>query len=134
MGFGQFLAAPEVKMTIVTYRDIFQNSALEVSRFDEKYEELSAIIKLDPKDISKLAIKEGETVIVKSGAEKIVVKAQVSGYEETHEGVAYMVNSPWSNALISDATDGTGVPNFKNFQVMVQSAKGEKVTGIKDIF
>ncbi len=134
MGFGQFLAAPELKLTIVTYRDIFQNSALEVSRFDEKYEELSAIIKLDPNDISKLVIKDGETVTVKSGAEKVVVKAQISGYEEKHEGVAYMVNSPWSNALISDNTHGTGVPSFKNFEVVVQSAKGEKVTGIKEIF
>jgi formylmethanofuran dehydrogenase subunit D len=134
MGFGQFLAAPEVKLTIVTYRDVFQNSALEASRFDEKYEQLSAIIVIDPKDLSKLAVKNGETVIVKSGAEKIVVKAQVSDYEQAHEGVAYMVNSPWSNALVSDTTNGTGVPNFKNFQATVQNAKGEKVTGIKDIF
>ncbi|WP_406662081.1 molybdopterin dinucleotide binding domain-containing protein [Methanolobus sp. ZRKC3] len=134
MGFGQFLAAPEVKLTIVTYRDVFQNSALEASRFDEEYEQLSAVIKLDPKDFSKLSIKDGETVIVKNGAEKVVVTAQASGYEEAHEGVAYMVNSPWSNALVSDETNGTGVPKFKNFKAVVLSAKGEKVTGIKDIF
>ena len=134
MGFGQFLAAPEFKFTIVTYMNIFQNTALEVSRFDEKYEELSAVIKLDPKDISKLAIKDGETVMVKNSSGKVIVTAKASDYEEAHEGVAYMVNSPWSNALISDDTDGTGVPKFKNFEATVTSAKGEKVTGKKEIF
>ncbi|MEZ5335124.1 MAG: molybdopterin dinucleotide binding domain-containing protein [Methanolobus sp.] len=100
----------------------------------EEYEQLSAIIKLDPKDISKLSIKEKETVIVKNSYGKVVVKAEKSGYEEAHAGIAYMVNGPWSNALVPDETGGTGVPKFKNFEATVQGSKGEKVTGIKDIF
>ncbi|WP_292469597.1 molybdopterin dinucleotide binding domain-containing protein [Methanolobus sp.] len=131
MGFGQFLAAPEIKLKIVTYRDVFQNTAQESSRFGEEYEKLSAVIKLDLKDISKLTIKEGDTVIVKNGFGKVVVKAQKSGYEEAHPGIAYMVNSPWSNVLVPDETGGSGVPKFKNFEVTVQGAKGEKVTGIR---
>ena len=134
MGFGQFLAAPEIKLKIVTYRDVFQNTAQESSRFGEEYEKLSAVIKLDMKDISKLSIKEKETVIVKNSYGKVVVTAQKSGYEEDHPGIAYMINSPWSNALVPDETGGTGVPKFKDFDVTVQGAKGEKVTGIRDIF
>ncbi|WP_406670014.1 molybdopterin dinucleotide binding domain-containing protein [Methanolobus sp. ZRKC4] len=134
MGFGQFLASPELKLKVITYRDVFQDSAKESSRFGEEYERLSAIIRLDPKDISKLAIKEGETVIVKNNFGKVVVKAQRSVYEEEHPGIAYMVNSPWSNALVPDETGGTGVPKFKEFEATAQGAKSEKVTGIKDIF
>ncbi|MDI3486544.1 MAG: hypothetical protein PWQ50_1764, partial [Methanolobus sp.] len=33
MGFGQFLAAPEIKLKVITYRDVFQNTAQETSRF-----------------------------------------------------------------------------------------------------
>lgn len=134
MGFGQFLAAPEIKLKIITYRNVFQNTAQETSRFGEDYEKLSAVIKLDPKDIVKLSIKDGETVIVKNTSGKVVVTAQSSGYEEAHPGIAYMVNSPWSNALVPDETGGTGVPKFKDFEATVQGAKGEKVTGIKEIF
>ncbi|MDY0387750.1 MAG: molybdopterin dinucleotide binding domain-containing protein [Methanolobus sp.] len=134
MGFGQFLAAPEIKLKISTYRDVFQNTAQESSRFGEEYEDLSAIIKLDPKDISKLSIKEGDTVIVKNAFGKVVVVARRSEYEEGHPGIAYMVNSPWSNALVPEETGGTGVPKFKNFEVTAQGAKSEKVTGIKEIF
>ncbi|MBN2111264.1 MAG: formylmethanofuran dehydrogenase [Methanosarcinaceae archaeon] len=134
MGFGQFLAAPEIKLKLITYRDVFQDSAKESSRFGEEYEKLSAVIRLDPKDISKLAIKEGDTVFVKNGSGKVIVKAMKSGYEEPHPGIAYMVNGPWSNALVPDDTGGTGVPKFKDIEATVQSAKGGKVTGILDIF
>jgi formylmethanofuran dehydrogenase subunit D len=134
MGFGQFLAAPEIKLKIVTYRDVFQNTAQESSRFGQEYEKLSAVIKLDLKDISKLSIKENDTVIVKNSYGKVVVTVQKSEYDEAHPGIAYMVNSPWSNALVPDATGGTGVPKFKDFEATVQGAKGEKVTGIREIF
>ena len=134
MGFGQFLESPELKLKVITYRDVFQDSAKESSRFGEEYKELSAIILLDPKDIAKLAIKEDATVFVKNGFGKVVVKAHKSGYEQPHPGVAFMVNGPWSNALVPDETDGTGVPNFKDFEAIVQGAKDEKVTGIREIF
>lgn len=133
MGFGQFLAAPEVKLRIVTYRDIFQDSAKVASLFGEDYEKLSAVIKLDQKDISKLAIKEGDTLMLKNGFGKVVVKAQGSGYERPHPGTAYMVNSPWSNTLVPEDSGGTGVPEFKDFEVLASSAKGAKVTGIREI-
>ena len=63
-----------------------------------------------------------------------IVKALKSGYEQPHPGIAYMLNCPWSNALVPDETDGTGIPKFKDFEANVQGAKGEKVTGIRDIF
>jgi formylmethanofuran dehydrogenase subunit D len=133
MGFGQFLSAPEAKLRIVTYRDIFQDSAKVSSLFGEDYEKLSAVIRLDPKDISKLAIKEGDTLLLKNSLGKVVVKALSSGYEKSHSGTAYMVNSPWSNALVPEDTGGTGVPEFKDFEVLASSAKGAKITGIREI-
>ncbi len=134
MGFGQFLSSPEIKLKVVTFRDVFQNTAQESSRFGEDYCKLSAVIKLDPKDIVKLSIKEGETVIVKNKSGKVVVKAEGSESEESHTGIAYMVNSPWSNALVPDETGGSGVPSFKDFEVSVQGAKGERITSLRDIF
>ncbi len=134
MGFGDFLTLPEIKLRVVTCRNVFQNTAQETSRFGEDYERLSAVIMLDPKDITRLSIKDGETVALRNGHGKVVVKAQRSGQEDAHSGIAYMLNSPWSNALVPVPDTGKGVPKYKDFEVTVQGSKGEKVTGIKQLF
>jgi formylmethanofuran dehydrogenase subunit D len=128
MDFGSFLATPEIKVKIVTYRDIFQDKAMIENRFGEEYRNHSAVIKLDPADLKQLSVKKGDTVILKNSFGRIVVKAEESGYEPAHRGIAYMPKSPWSNMLVSDETGGTGVPKFKDISVTVTSAKGEKVT------
>ncbi|WP_292381863.1 molybdopterin dinucleotide binding domain-containing protein [Methanosarcina sp. UBA289] len=128
MDFGSFLAAPEIKVKVITYRDIFQDKAMLENRFGEEYRNLSAVIKLDPADLKQLSVKKGETVILKNSFGRVVVKAEESGYETPHKGIAYMPKSPWSNMLVSDETGGTGVPKFKDISVTVTSAKGENVT------
>ena len=132
MGFGQFLAAPEQKITIVTYRDIFQSAVMEKGRFSEEYLKLSAVIKMDAADIKKLGVKDGDTVIAKNDSGKVVIRVESSGYDASHPGIAYMPNSPWSNTLVSADTGGSGVPRYKRIEVVVSSAKGDGVTAIDD--
>lgn len=127
MGFGQFLAAPEHDIKIVTHRDIFQNTALESSRGGEEYLNRSAVIKMDENDMKKMGFKDKGHVVLKNSFARIVVSVQPSEYEEAHEGIAYMTNSPWSNALVS-ADDGTGVPKFKMITATISDAKDEKIT------
>ena len=131
MDFGSFLSAPELKLKIVTYRDIFQNKALIEDRFGEEYIAKSALIKLDSVDLKNLSLKKGETVILKNSFGKVVVKAEASDSETPHRGIAYMPNSPWSNRLVSAETGGTGVPRFKEIEATVVSAKGEKITELE---
>jgi len=131
MDFGSFLATPEIKVKIITYRDIFQDKAMIENRFGEEYKDHSAVIKLDPADFKQLNVKKGDTVILKNSYGKIVVKAEESGSEIPHRGIAYMPKGPWANMLVSDETGGTGVPKFKDISVTVTSAKGEKVTDIQ---
>jgi len=128
MDFGSFLATPEIKVKVITYRDIFQDKAMLENRFGNEYKDLSAVIKLDHADLKQLDVKKGDTVILKNSFGRVVVKAMESGYETPHKGIAYMPKSPWSNMLVSDETGGTGVPKFKDISVTVSSAKGEKVT------
>ncbi|MGP8336769.1 MAG: molybdopterin dinucleotide binding domain-containing protein, partial [Methanosarcinaceae archaeon] len=113
MEFGAFLATPEYKVTIVTYRDIFQSAMMEEGRFSEEYTKLSAVIKMDAADIKKLGVNERDTVVVKNDCGKIVIRVESSGHDSSHKGFAYMPNSPWSNALVSADTGGSGVPRYK---------------------
>jgi formylmethanofuran dehydrogenase subunit D len=130
MDFGSFLATPEIKVKVITYRDIFQDKAMIENRFGEDYRNLSAVIKLDPTDLKQLDVKKGDTVILKNSFGRVVVRAEESGYETPHRGIAYMPNSPLPNMLVSDETGGKGVPRFNDISVTVTSAKGEKVTEI----
>lgn len=131
MDFGSFLATPEIKVKVITYRDIFQDKAMIENRFGEEYRNLSAVIKLDPVDLKQLNVKKGDTVILKNSFGRIVIKVDESGYETSHRGIAYMPKSPWSNMLVSDETGGIGIPKFKDISVTITSAKGEKITEIE---
>ena len=131
MDFGSFLATPEIKVKVITYRDIFQDKAMIENRFGEEYRNLSAVIKLDSVDLKQLNVKKGDTVILKNSFGRIVVKVDESGYETPHRGIAYIPKSPWSNMLVSDETGGTGIPKFKDISVTITSAKGEKITEIE---
>jgi formylmethanofuran dehydrogenase subunit D len=128
MDFGSFLSAPEIKVKIFTFKDIFQNRAMVEDRFGEDYITHSALIVLDKNDFRQLSIKKGDTVIVKNSSGKTVVKAEESSLEAPHKGIAYMPKGPWSNMLVSDETGGTGIPKFKDITATVTTAKGEKVT------
>ena len=128
MELGKFVTAPEYRLMVVTYRDIFQSAALENSCFGEEYRKLSAVIRMDSRDIKKMGIIEGGTLVVKNSCGKVVVRVEKSGYDVPHQGVAYMPNSPWSNALVSADTGGTGVPKCKIIEVMVSDARGESIT------
>lgn len=134
MDFGSFLTFPEIKVKIITCRDIFQEKAMIENHFGEDYINHSAVIKLDPADLKQLNVKKGDTVIVKNSFGRIVVKAEESGYETPHRGIAFMPKSPWPNMLVSHETGGMGVPRFKDISANVTSAKGEKITEMESLF
>lgn len=133
MGFENFLTTPEHDIKIITYRDIFQSEALEKSLFGDEYKNLSAVIKMDSKDMEKIGLKDGNTVFLKNKYGKVIVRVKESGYEVSHKGFAYMPNSPWSNALVSDDTGNTGVPSYKMIKASLSDAKGSDVTDIEDL-
>jgi len=38
-------------------------------------------------------------------------------------GIAFMVNSPWSNALVSGETGGKGIPEFKDIKAKISLSR-----------
>ena len=132
MGFGQFISKPELEILIVTHRDIFQNSTLEASRFSEEYADQSALIVLTTSDMKKLQVEKNGDVLLKNKWGKVVAKVVESKEEEEHNGVGFMLNSPWSNALVSPETNGTGVPEFKKIKATISSTE-EKDMGVHPV-
>lgn len=98
MEFGEFLAAPECGVTIVTYPDIFRTEAgLRHGKFSREYQELSAVIVLDSGDMAKIGVNDGDLVEIKSDAGAVVVRAKES--EKEHPRIGYMPEGAWANVL-----------------------------------
>ncbi len=124
---GKFLKNPEYDIRITTYRDIFQIEALERDRFGEEYRKLSACIMVSKNDLGKMGLKAGDRVRVFNNYGSIVVEVKETKRDEPGS-LAFMVNSPWSNALVSDDTVGKGIPEFKNISAKVSLVKDEVTT------
>ena len=98
MEFGEFLAAPECGVVVVTYPDIFQTEAgLKHGKFSREYQELSAVIVLDSGDMAKIGVKDGDLVEIKSEVGVVVVRAK--GSEKEHPGIGYMPEGAWAYIL-----------------------------------
>ena len=122
----------EAVVTVVTFRDIFQYEAEKKSRYSEDYRKLSAQIILDKQDMAGLGVKDGQNVLVKNDVGSVVVAVKTSE-DDPHPGLAFMVNSPWSNQLVSDDVCTASIPGFKRISAQV-SPSGENVTQISELF
>ena len=120
-----------VELKIVCFEDIFQYEAREKSRFSDEYRQLSALILLDKQDMASLGVKDGDKVLVENEINKIVVAAKTSD-DEPHAGLAFMINSVWSNQLLRDDLCNASVPGFKGITAKVGPSQGE-VTRISEI-
>lgn len=120
-----------VELKIVCFEDIFQCEAGEKSRFSDMYRQLSAVILLDKQDMASLGVKDGDKVLVENEISKIVVAAKTSD-DEPHAGLAFMINSLWSNQLLRDDICNASVPGFKGITAKVGPSQGE-VTRISEI-
>ena len=126
MDVGKFLKSPEYEIKITTYRDIFQVEALENDRFGKEYKKLSAAISLSKEDIKKLGFTSGDRVKLTNSFGSVVVELRETKRNEPG-GTAFMVNSPWSNTLVSPDS-GKGIPDFKNIIARISATKGELTT------
>lgn len=131
MDFGKFLKNPEFDVIITTYRDIFQIEMLESDRFGSEYKKLSAVISMSKTDMQKMGIRTGDRVKISNKYGSIIVEARESRKNEP-VGIAFMVNSPWSNALVSDETGGKGMPEFKKITAKISISKDE-ITGLEKL-
>ena len=127
MDVGKFMKNPEYEIKITTYRDIFQVEALEYDRFSDEYKKHSAVVVMSKDDMNKFGLKTGDRVRLMNSFASIVVELRESKREEPG-GLAFMVNSPWSNALVSDETGGRGIPEFKNITAKISRTNDEITT------
>ncbi len=114
-----------MKSTLITGRTITQGMVIE-SKDSEMYTESVATCEIDPDDMKKLGVKEGDTVSVKTESGSVFVRAVLSS-QAPHRGIVFMPLGPWANMVTSSETDSVGMPTFKGIPAEVTPAKDKKI-------
>jgi formylmethanofuran dehydrogenase subunit D len=121
----------EADVTIVTFRDIFQDEAGKKGRHTDEYRDLSARIILDEQDMAKLGVKDGQRLRLQNDIGSVVVAAKTSD-DDTHPALAFMINSPWSNQLVRDDICDPGIPGFKSITAKVSPTE-DSITQLSEL-
>ncbi len=130
MSFSDFLESPEFEVLVITNSDIFQIEVAITDKFSEEYLKRSAVASISSEDMGKMGIKEGKNVRIENENGSVVVSIVKS--QEDHKGIVFMPDSFYSNILLSQDTDGTGIFNGKKVKARI-SKVDEPVIGIKEL-
>jgi len=125
---SEFIKPPEIEITVVTYRSIFQAEHAH-EKFGDAYVSHSAEVVMDARDMERIGVKDGENVKLQGEHGSVVVRARRD--DEKHEGIAFMCNSIFAN-LLATPTQQHAMPSLKRIRVRVSATK-EEVTDMRDI-
>jgi formylmethanofuran dehydrogenase subunit D len=117
-------------LTIVTFREIFQYEAKKKGRYTDDYRNRSTVLFLDRQDLAGLGIKDGSKVRVENRVGTVVLTAKLAD-DDSHQGIAFMVESPWSNQLLAD--DACQASGLRRISARV-TPTNEPATEISEIF
>lgn len=118
------MSTRQLKVVIVTGRSIEQGVAIEGGKMEIEYVRACGVCYMDPSDMEKLDILEGDPVLLKTEHGEVVLTA-LRSEAAPHEGVVFVPMGPWANKIIDPDTTSTGMPSFKGVEGVIQ--KVEKV-------
>ncbi len=123
-----------IELTLLSGRTWQQGAAMEgPGKASREYKEAVAICELDPTDLEKLGIKDGD--IIKISNPRTGDNVHVWAKESTgkHPGSLFMPMGLWINILVEGDTGGTGMPDFNTVQLVVESDPSGTVLSIREL-
>jgi len=114
-------------LTLNTGRKSLQGMYLE-DKFSDKYFQVASMVEMNPDDAKELGIKDRAKL--SNNGVSVVVKVKVT--DRVPRGSIFLLPTPWANALLSEETDGIGVPPFRNERVTVEPTD-EPVTTLNEV-
>lgn len=128
------MKAGEIKrmeLTLITGRTINQGCTKEHAKLSDEYMEHVAVCEMNPEDMRRLGIDNGDNVKITTDIGSVVVKAKRSRRIRS-PGIVFVPFGPWINIVLPSETDGTGMPPLKGFKVKVEPT-GERALSIRDL-
>ncbi len=111
------------KMTLIAGRTSKQGTSLIVSKLEGEYVEITSTLEMNPDDMARLGLEQGDKVRLKSAAGETVVKCKQAKPADLPQGVLFIAYGPLSGQLMGGDTAGTGMPISKNIEVEVEAVR-----------
>ena len=103
--------------TLITGRTIDQAKGLHKGAGSTAHFEATSFVEISPEDMTRLNIKEGQTVRLRSATGHVEVPVRTG---DLPSGLVFIPMGPTANKLVSTETFGTGMPAFKGESVRVE--------------
>ena len=107
-----------IKGLLITVRTAKQGEAMEKGKFTPEYDAETATLSLCPADLAELGLQAGDQLKISSESGETKVTCRQS---EGPKGIFFLPLGPTANSLIGLETKGTGVPAFKNTEVVLET-------------
>jgi len=104
-------------LTLITGRTLEQGRALHLGKGSEAYRRATALVEMNPEDMARMGIEEGQVVWVRTAAGQVKVPVRRG---ELPPGLVFIPMGPTANGLIGMHTEGTGMPLFKGLAAKVE--------------
>jgi formylmethanofuran dehydrogenase subunit D len=104
-----------LKVILLTGRTINQGCEKERGKYSRSYIESVSICQMNPDDMKKIKIKDGNKVQVTTNSGSVVLIAKKSR-RMISQGLVFIPYGPWANIISNSKTEGTGMPLLKGIQ------------------
>ena len=111
--------APET-FILIPGRTARQGTTLNEGKFTAGYAEETGTLSVNPDDMARLGLKNGDRVRLRSEQGQIELPCQAAKAGELPRGVLFMPYGDLSSRLMGGDTHGTGMPNSKSFDVELE--------------
>ena len=105
--------------TLITGRTPEQGEGLHKGKDSEAYRRATALVEMNPEDMTRLEIEEGQVIRVRTATGQVEVPVRAGALPS---GLLFVPMGPAANNLIGTETEGTGMPSFKGLAAEVEPA------------
>jgi formylmethanofuran dehydrogenase subunit D len=111
---------PPETFILIPGRTSRQGTALNEGKFSAAYVEETSTLLVCPDDMSRLGLKNGDRVRVRTEQGRIELPCQAAKAGELPPGVLFLPYGDLSSRLMGADTHGTGMPDSKGFDVELE--------------
>jgi formylmethanofuran dehydrogenase subunit D len=97
-----------------------QGTSLNEGKFTDAYIEETGTLWMNPDDMTRLGLKTGDRVRLRTQQGQIELPCQAAKVGELPAGVLFLPYGDMSSRLMGGDTHGTGMPDSKSFDVVLE--------------
>jgi len=123
---------PKIRVSLLTGRTIDQGKWKECGKLSGGYQESASTCQMDPEDMRRLGVRDGQPVRVTTKFGSVVLRASRSR-RTPHPGVAFIPYGPWASVVMDPTTHGTGMPSLKGIPAEIEPAPEGRVLSLQEL-